>query len=1483
MAVPLSYSRKAYPDSQSSALPPNMSHLLNRHSAFIALASLFLLPVDAQAQSVTAAPDGLGTTIQTTQQSTGSLYDISGGTPSGDGATLFHSFEQFGLLTGETAQFANPTAVENILGRVIGGDASIIDGLLEVSGSANLYLLNPAGVLLGENARLNLGGDFSASTATGIAFGDTLFDALGTADLGAITGSPTEYMFGAAQAGAVLNAGDLTVNQGQSLTLLGGQVINTGRLSAPGGEILVMAVPGEHRVRLSQDSSLLGLELATLPNESSTQPDFTASTLPTLLTGAGDLNVATHITLNADGSVSLSGSTLAIPVSGGTAIAGGTLTTESLQNSPQGGTIGILGERVALANATVDASGATGGGTILIGGDRLGNGAVPNATATVIDEASFVQANALDGGDGGTIIAWGSELLRTSGQLAARGGSQAGNGGFVETSSLGVLDIGTSPDVSASDGLGGTWLIDPPDLRIIEDAVDGISINVTDSNPFVGDGSQTEAFLGIDLIQAALTDGASVEVRTGGSAPGDGDIILEAPLDYNGTGSNSLRLIAEGVIRILEPIFDSEVDSSEIAGDSLDLTLRSHKIVSIENTIDVGDGEIILEARQGPLNEDLLGETEFLNTDDAALFENLSPDSKILGLSNLTGETLTLRPIEADQPYSLVSGGNRVAAGGSTGSFFGPLVSPDELAEIFDGFESVTIGSSIDTGDVFFPEGRLSLGRPTTFLTNSGRFIFRDAFLSTSFLVNSEQAITFDATQRLEIVGDIDINDNTQFISSGDIVLDNILSNGSDLSLISRQGDIQVGDVVLFLNLDAPADFFFPNGTILLQAPGTITTGNLATFNSRGDGGTVKILSETSITTGAIDTGSVNGDAGNVLLDPPGDVIFTSIDATSTTGAGGDVTIVSTEGTVRGTGVLSSNPSATISTEGVTTDGSITITHGGGTTIPFEIGNAAINGTLGALSAGATALAADNPNNPFFGSFTLGDIQLITSDAPGATLPAVDCVTDCRVVGDLNLPSDPDLLTMRSSKDPEILFARLEDRLTSEFVEYLSPGFASPRVRVAAQANATGAAPSDSGAASPVESDASASFIDQLELGQSPEIIDLPTAQAKLLTVQSRTGKKPALIYAVFGSNLENGETIEADILKTSAPSDPLELLLVTAEGNPIYIPLGVTRAEVITMAQRLRRQVSTPSRVDTDTDTYLLAAQTLYKWLVEPLQAELEAQGIDTISFITDAGLRSTPLAALHDGQQFIIENYQVGLMPSLSLTDLTYQDIRSLSALVTGTADFAVQAQLPSVPIELQAISSKWDGDRLQDGDFILDKLMGERQQTPYGIIHLATHGEFTSGDLSQSYIQLYDQRLRLHQLRTLGLHRPALELLTLSACQTALGNRSAELGFAGFAVLAGAKTSVASLWSVSDEASAGLMIEFYRQLQGDDPIIKAEALRRAQLSMLRGDIFAEGDQLVGLTQSRPLPPELIIEGRQNFSHPYYWAAFSLVGSPW
>ncbi len=139
------------------------------------------------------------------------------------------------------------------MGRVTGGNASIINGLIQVTGgNPNLYLMNPAGFLFGSNASLNVPGAFTATTANGISFGNSWFNAIGTNNYSVLLGNPTGFAFSMSQPGAIINAGNLAVGNGQNLSLLGGTVVNTGQLTAPAGQILLTSVPGQNWVRLSQ-------------------------------------------------------------------------------------------------------------------------------------------------------------------------------------------------------------------------------------------------------------------------------------------------------------------------------------------------------------------------------------------------------------------------------------------------------------------------------------------------------------------------------------------------------------------------------------------------------------------------------------------------------------------------------------------------------------------------------------------------------------------------------------------------------------------------------------------------------------------------------------------------------------------------------------------------------------------------------------------------------------------------------------------------------------------------------------------------------------------------------------------------------------------------------------------------------------------------------------------------------------------------------
>jgi filamentous hemagglutinin family protein len=399
-----------------------------------------IAPQQVTAQPIVPATDGTNTIVTPDKN----RFDIHGGTLSGDGANLFHSFEQFGLNSGQIANFISPAQVQNILGRVSGGNPSIINGLIQVmGGNANLFLMNPAGIIFGANATLNVPAGFTATTATGIGFGNNnWFNAFGTNDYRTLVGTPSQFAFGNTQSGAIVNSGNLAVQEGQHLMLLGGSVVNTGQLVAPSGTITLTAVSGSNLVRISQPGHVLSLEID--PTAPTAVSGITPLSLPQLLTGGGG-SITSGVAVDSAGQVVLTSSGIGIPSEAGTAIASGTLDASDRgvkDASPLqiGGNVNILGDRVGLLGANIDVSGINGGGTVRIGGDYQGQGTIPNALRTFVSSDSMINADALNQGDGGKVIVWADEATRFYGTVTARGGLQSGNGGFAEVSGKGFLD-----------------------------------------------------------------------------------------------------------------------------------------------------------------------------------------------------------------------------------------------------------------------------------------------------------------------------------------------------------------------------------------------------------------------------------------------------------------------------------------------------------------------------------------------------------------------------------------------------------------------------------------------------------------------------------------------------------------------------------------------------------------------------------------------------------------------------------------------------------------------------------------------------------------------------------------------------------------------------------------------------------------------------------------------------------------------------------
>ncbi|MCT7977340.1 filamentous hemagglutinin N-terminal domain-containing protein, partial [Laspinema olomoucense] len=543
-------------------------------------------------QSMIPAGDGTGT--QVTHD--GDRFDIQGGSRSGDGSNLFHSFDRFGLEAGQTANFlANPD-IQNIFTRVVGGNPSLIQGLLQVSGShSNLYLINPAGILFGPTAQLNLTGSFFATTANSLGFNSgASFDVLGASSYYSLTGSPNQFDFTQSQGGSIVNAGNLAVGLGENITLMGGTVLNTGTLTAPGGNITIASVPGPHRVRLSQEGMLLSLEFQAIAPSAET--GISPLQLPQLLTN-GNLTQghARGAVVNPDGTITLTGSNLSLSSDAGTTIVSGEISVaDGVQT---GGTVTILGEKIGAIASTIDAAGGNGGGEVYLGGDFQGGSRLPKADRTLISPDSTIRVDALSNGNGGRAIVWSDRVTGFYGNISARGSSNpfspSQNGGFVEVSGKEHLIFEGIVDVSATHGSSGTLLLDP--LNIIISNGEDDPANIADFLPNILSGE------GDEFAEATLTISAETLQNQ------IGNIILEATNNIEIGNNVSLEFVPGESI-----VFRADADnegtgaflmdlSSQIRAEGRDIEIFGANItVSTIDTSAEGDGgNISLASSEG--------------------------------------------------------------------------------------------------------------------------------------------------------------------------------------------------------------------------------------------------------------------------------------------------------------------------------------------------------------------------------------------------------------------------------------------------------------------------------------------------------------------------------------------------------------------------------------------------------------------------------------------------------------------------------------------------------------------------------------------------------------------------------------------------------------------------------------------------------------------------------------------------------------------
>ncbi len=308
-----------------------------------------------------------------------------------------------------------------------------------------------------------------------------------------------------------------------------------------------------------------------------------------------------------------------------------------------------------------------------------------------------------------------------------------------------------------------------------------------------------------------------------------------------------------------------------------------------------------------------------------------------------------------------------------------------------------------------------------------------------------------------------------------------------------------------------------------------------------------------------------------------------------------------------------------------------------------------------------------------------------------------------------------------------------------------------------------------------------------------------------------------------------------------------------------VSLPDGMHRITVTIKQDELKQEALAFRRLlqKETTREYLRKGQRLYDLLLRPLEPEFAKFDINTLVIVPDGPLRMIPFSALHDGKQFLIAKYALATTPGLNLTDpkpLSRERIEVLSAgLTEGVQGFS---PLPNTASELEAIGGLYKTHRLLNQEFRVPQMEREMKENQFTIVHIASHGKFER-DVKKSFLLTFDEKLTMDRLsQVVGYFRfrdQPLELLSLSACQTAAGDDRAALGLAGIAIKAGARSALATLWFVNDEASSALVVEFYRQLK-DPALSKAQALRQAQLKVMENP---------------------------DFQHPIYWAPFLLLNN--
>ena len=413
---------------------------------------------------------------------------------------------------------------------------------------------------------------------------------------------------------------------------------------------------------------------------------------------------------------------------------------------------------------------------------------------------------------------------------------------------------------------------------------------------------------------------------------------------------------------------------------------------------------------------------------------------------------------------------------------------------------------------------------------------------------------------------------------------------------------------------------------------------------------------------------------------------------------------------------------------------------------------------------------------------------------------------------------------------------------------------------------------------------------DQAATSRTASALDLEQADSGLLPATPNVDELKAVLAQVERQGLATSPAV-LQVRFTAMPKAQqgdfdgfLDLTLVSTKAPVQAKRVEVSRQRFAGLLKSLYRQLSRQELMAVENPAS--PTRQLHALLVAPLQEFLQAQQIKTLLIAADQGLQAVPFAALSDGNAYFGDRYAFGLTPSLALTPLAPVNSTSQRQLALGASQFESLAPLPLVPQELQRIDSTDEADRYLNADFTPQALLDRASDQRYARVHVATHADFRPGGPAKSVLHTGAGPISMAQFARLRRERQGqpLDLMVLSACRTVLGDENSELGFAGLALQAGARSAIGTLWYVDDVVTSAFFVQFYRFL--DQGVPKAEALLRTRQLFSSGGIRLVDDQVLGadgaplLDELSPAQRRRITAGVQN---PFFWAGISLVGSPW